>query len=420
MKKINKTYITGLFNKLLNENLENKADDIINKIESMGGVDSMMREPQIDESDNEMCEQCGSGLNEAGMCEQCETNEELDENLAAVARFAAPIVVNRLTSSMNEGDDDNNEDTCKYHMNVFGPDDERTIRFCKGLEENKKLTGRKEKSVRNNKKEANSKFETEGAEVEEGNAFSGALAKAKEEGKSTFEVDGKTYNVKESKIIKLTESELINLIEKAVKEQKNNITTGTAPGITKYKTVHKQDGKENSDALKEVGKKMEEYVKAGSKSNFETNPKYFPKGNGELAKMSKKGYTMSDDGKEFIDDFISPGMEDLVPDEIQYDENWVSDNIKGSSRTGNNPEWGNAVKTDLGDKVSKKQKEKKFRKAKELAYRKSKQPVTDGTGENSGEGINIKLEEVGNKKQKHLNEEFEKMKKLILYNTKTQ
>lgn len=35
-------------------------------------------------------------------------------------------------------------------------------------------------------------------ETEEGNAFSGALAKAKEEGKDTFEVDGKKYNVKES------------------------------------------------------------------------------------------------------------------------------------------------------------------------------------------------------------------------------
>ena len=37
------------------------------------------------------------------------------------------------------------------------------------------------------------------AETEEGNAFSGALAKAKEDGDETFEVDGKKYNVKESR-----------------------------------------------------------------------------------------------------------------------------------------------------------------------------------------------------------------------------
>ena len=34
------------------------------------------------------------------------------------------------------------------------------------------------------------------SEISEGNAFSGAAAKAKEEGKDTFEIDGKTYNVK--------------------------------------------------------------------------------------------------------------------------------------------------------------------------------------------------------------------------------
>ena len=33
-------------------------------------------------------------------------------------------------------------------------------------------------------------------EIDEGNAFSGAAAKAKEEGKDTFEFEGKTYDVK--------------------------------------------------------------------------------------------------------------------------------------------------------------------------------------------------------------------------------
>jgi len=37
------------------------------------------------------------------------------------------------------------------------------------------------------------------AETEEGNAFSGALADAKKSGKDSFEVDGKTYNVKENR-----------------------------------------------------------------------------------------------------------------------------------------------------------------------------------------------------------------------------
>ena len=39
----------------------------------------------------------------------------------------------------------------------------------------------------------------EEAETEEGNAFTGALAKAKESGKDSFEVDGKKFHVKETK-----------------------------------------------------------------------------------------------------------------------------------------------------------------------------------------------------------------------------
>ena len=42
------------------------------------------------------------------------------------------------------------------------------------------------------------KTEDKDEEVEEGNEFSGALAKAKAEGKKEFEVDGKTYKVEES------------------------------------------------------------------------------------------------------------------------------------------------------------------------------------------------------------------------------
>ena len=42
------------------------------------------------------------------------------------------------------------------------------------------------------------KYEETDEEVEEGNAFTGALSKAKESGKDSFNVDGKTYQVKES------------------------------------------------------------------------------------------------------------------------------------------------------------------------------------------------------------------------------
>jgi hypothetical protein len=165
---------------------------------------------------------------------------------------------------------------------------------------------------------------------------------------------------------------------------------------------------------------MKDYLEDGSKGGYNENPKHFPKNNGQLEKMSKKAYVMSNDGKDFIDDYLQPGMENIVPDEIEYDENWVADNIKGSSKTGNNPEWANGEETELGDRLTKKMKDKKYNKAKMSAYRKSKQPITDGTGENSGSGIDIKLESIAERKQEILSEEFSKIQNLINYDRKTQ
>jgi hypothetical protein len=229
---------------------------------------------------------------------------------------------------------------------------------------------------------------------------------------------GRGVKLKES--VQLTEDEIIELIENIIKEEQKLKNVGGRPkGYTKYEEVHRKDGKENDEYLKSVAEKMKQYLKDGSKGEYTESPNHFPKGNGQLAKMKTKKYTMSDDGKDFLNDFMSPGMEDLVPEEIEYDEDWVDDNIKGSSRTANNPKWANAEETELGEKLVKKRKAKKFHKAKELAYRKSKQPVTDGTGENAGEGVNIKLESE-TKEGKVLNEEFNKIQHLMSYNRKTQ
>ena len=234
-------------------------------------------------------------------------------------------------------------------------------------------------------------------------------------------------NKKKSKsILKLSESEMIDLIEKIVLEDKekvkSNIKNLTEPkGLSTYKRAVKTSGKENDDYIKSVAKKMKDYLKDGSKGDYETNPKHFPKNNGGLAKMKKMAYEVSKDGEEFLDDYMKPGMENLDYDEIQPNEDWMKDNIEGSSRTGNNPEWINAEKTELGAKLNKKRKENKFAKAKRAAYNKSPQPViSDKPGQESGKGLNIKTESTELKTDKKLNEEFEKMKSLISYDRKTQ
>jgi hypothetical protein len=56
-----------------------------------------------------------------------------------------------------------------------------------------------------------------------------------------------------------------------------------------------------------------------------------------------------------------------------------------------------------------------------MAANKSPQPVvTDKPGQESGKGIDIKVESIESKTDKKLNEEFEKMKSLISYDRKTQ
>jgi hypothetical protein len=338
-------------------------------------------------------------------------------------------------------------------MDKFGPDDDRTKQFC-GDSMNESLKGRQRRldKNKNNKIDAedfemlrngsksdktikkvnkiSKRHGMEEAETEEGNAFSGALSNAKKSGKDSFEVDGKKYPVKES--VRMNESDLVNLIEKIILEQKstnvkdvaekNNLKNlASPPGLEKYKQVHKKDGKENEDSLKAVAQKMKDYLKDGSKGEYTTNPKIFPKGNGELAKMSKKAYVPSGAVEDYIDNFTAAALENLDYDGIEPNEEWVTNNIEGSSLTGNNPDWANTGESDVNKKRNKIRKDNLLGKLKRKAYNKAPQPViNDKSGEDKGSDIMTKLESVNDKKAKQINEEFDRMKSLIGYNQKTQ
>ena len=166
---------------------------------------------------------------------------------------------------------------------------------------------------------------------------------------------------------------------------------------------------------------MKDYLKDGSKGDYDTNPKIFPKGNGELAKMDKKAYVPSDAVKDYIDNFTAAGLENLDYDEIQPNEKWVSDNIVGSSKTGNNPEWANTGESDVNKKRNEIREKNYLAKLKRKAYNKAPQPVViDKSGDNKGTNILTKLESVEEKNQNKINEEFDRMKNLISYNQKTQ
>lgn len=235
-------------------------------------------------------------------------------------------------------------------------------------------------------------------------------------------IKGYSGSEHKKKSVKLKESEMIDLIEKIImQEQKSNIKQGSPRGLEKYKQVHQKDGKENNEALKATAKKMKEYLKDGSKGDYETNPDFFPKGNGELAKMSKKAYVPSGAVQDYIDNFTAASLENLDYDGISPNEDWVTDNIEGSSRTGNNPEWANTGKSDVNKKRNKIRKDNMLAKLKRKAYNKAPQPiVNDKTGEDEGDKIMTKLESIEPKGKKKLNEEFDRMKSLMGYNQKTQ
>ena len=256
--------------------------------------------------------------------------------------------------------------------------------------------------------------------------------------KANFAKNIKAYKGTEHKeSVTMTESEMVDFIEKIVTEQKNKLKSmGIPKGMEVYNKVHKADGKENEDAIKAVDKKMKEYLKDGSKGEYDMNPKMFPLGNGQIQKMAKKAYVPSDAVQDYVDAFTAAGLENLTYDEIHPNEEWVDKNVEGSSVTGNNPEWANAVDTGVNKKRNKIRKDNLLGAVKQQAYNKSPQPiVSDESGEanqgkfnkNLGKGSMNKankilntLESVEPKEDKKLNEEFEKMKKLISYNKKTQ
>ena len=465
MKKLNTTYLDNLVSKILKETLEEKADTLVSKIKG------------------DVCE-CGGQMYE-GECNECGySSGQMEEDIHDVEDINNKNEFDYVGESDASGyNEEDAKATCEKHIEMFGEDDEVTQKLCQGVNLSESLKGRQRRLDRNK----NNKIDAEDfkmlrqgkkSETDEGNAFTGALSKARKTGEKDFEVDGKKFETKEGKktnnsfkrycggeitkpcidrasksgspsLVKkanlaepkkkikesyqLTESEMVSMIEKIVLEQKtkkvndpaekNNIKGmgGSPRGLEVYKKAHNGSGKENDDYIKSVAKKMKEYLKDGSKGEYDVNPKIFPKGNGELEKMSKKAYIPSGAVEEYVDNLTAAGQENLVYDEIEPNEEWVSDNIVGSSKTGNNPEWANTGETDVNKKRNEIRKKNLLGKMKQKAYNKSAQPIVkDKSGNDEGDKLMAKLESISDKKQKQINEEFDRMKSLIGYNQKTQ
>ncbi len=435
--------VKSLVNKALTETLEERTNHILNKLIQNPGDFIEVDDDGDDYGDDEIeeineygeeCNECGDKMMYEFEEEDLNPENEFDYTMEEVSDSGTNVegcknVEAVIKSKGGDADELDLELLDRYNCKSLN---ESLKGGQKKLDKNKdgKISGkdfeimRKEKNVcpecgMKNCECDHKKSETKESDEKFIQRASKSMEKKGTKGKFGKNIKGyKGAEHKES--VKLTESELIDLIESIVKEEKLQNIGGKPKGLAAYEKAHKGSGDENEKNIKSVTKKMSDYLKDGSKGDYSMNPKMFPKGNGELEKMSTKAYRMSEKGKEFIDDFMRPGMENLDYDEIHPNEEWVSDNIEGSSKTGNNPKWANAEETELGEKINKKRKENKLAKAKRMAYNKSAQPVvTDKVGDEDGKGVDIKLESV-KKEEKVLNEEFNKIQRLMNYNRKTQ
>ena len=413
--------IDNIVKKVLLESLNEKADEITNKIqEKMSG---------------EM-EEWG---NEDDFFDAEEDAEELPKRKQEYSKFMKALERARERKYGKRGETEEGEKhtdikngsfdyvaETELDEKLFGNQNKIDVAEPKG-----KITKADFDKLRSMKEETDE-------EVEEGNAFTEKLKQTKKG--EEFKLGGETYkdtsDLEESFVysidfagenLQLTENEMISMIEEIVlEEKKSNLkSTGKSKGMVEFDRVHKKDEDINKKANEESFKKMKDYVKAGSKGNFDPNPKHFPKGNGQLAKMDKKAYKASDAVDEYIDTFAyGGGMLDLYADEIGYNEDWLEKTIEGSAMTGNSPEYANAEDTGYGKKLNKRRKKGLYNKEKRQgSYKRVKQPV-DVAGENTKSGkLNKMFKNLGESEEEQnniLSEEMVRMKQMIGYNKSTQ
>jgi hypothetical protein len=267
--------------------------------------------------------------------------------------------------------------------------------------------------------------------------------------------------LKESKNgLKLTETELIDMIEKIVLQEqsksedvkdiaeKDNFKIVKPQGLKKTEKAQGESKKENDDYTQDVVKKMKEYMKdmyTGGKG-YEANPDDFPQSNYDMEKEhNEMKYNPSDAVEEYIEAFSYPGMTNLVYDEIKPEDKNIEKQIKGDSKNGNavtgkdGKALGNVSKRSqkTGERFKKNFDENLYGAEQQKAsYKRQPQPV-DVAGETKETGslkskrggtnstqkaqnILNQLESTEDKANKIIKEDLQKMMNLISYDRKTQ
>jgi len=209
---------------------------------------------------------------------------------------------------------------------------------------------------------------------------------------------GEEINESNKRTLRLTESEMVNMISRMVLE--------SVPGIDVTKRAQKGSKKENDDYMKDVESKL----KKVSSFDGADNPE-FPKQNGKGEKMVVNATPEQD---EYTETHRGGTLADLDYDQ-EPSENFkkrLKMALEGDPKMGNSQDAANVIKTDTGKNIGKTSEKKKEiqKKGKEVFWgAKGVQPLDVKTVNESKTNMSSVL-----------NEEIERMKKMYGYNKKTQ
>jgi len=222
------------------------------------------------------------------------------------------------------------------------------------------------------------------------------------------ECDSMKESTKKKKVLRLTESEMFEMIKKMVSE--------SLPGLDVTNRVKKESKKYNEDNAKEVESKIKKATTINGSDNSE-----FPHQNNSGTKVARQN---DEDDDEFVQDNRGGTALNLDYDTEPSEKfkERLKSALEGDSKMGNSQDAANVIKSDLGKKlaaqsVRKKKKEKDapmynkdaqpIKKVKPSMYDKDDQPVKEV---NESTKISSTL----------INEEIERMKNMANYNKKTQ
>ena len=204
-------------------------------------------------------------------------------------------------------------------------------------------------------------------------------------------------SMKESKkrVVRLTESQLIDAIKNIVKE--------SVPGLNEYKKAYEASGKVNKTSVEDVSKKMKDYLTFDGNDNPE-----FPN---QIKKGSKMAINNTKEQDDFVDKERGRALQDLKYDHEPSEKfkERMKMAIEGDTLMGNgNKDAGNVVhKKETAERILRAAKNKKDEMDKRVLYNKEKVPVKF-VKENKISFSSI------------LDEEIDKIKNIQSYNKKSQ